>query len=168
MARTYLEKFYFPLHARFSDGAYLFGELEDEEIIECIPFIQNKLDEMQQDGVLPSEMAGHLNGSIGFSKVISATWGVTHRYGVPYGIVRVRCAEPIDAYERHLMRLTIGYINEDDVVWYGFKNTIIACGTKAIAVSFYENTWGDYFVHTQSLMYLKWKRKKKTKKWNNG
>ena len=166
MVRTYLEKFYFPLHARFFDGKCLFGELTDEEMIECIPFMQNKLDEMQEDGILPQEMANDLNGSIGFSKVISATWGVTHRYGVPYGIVRVRCSEPIDVYERHEMRLIIGYINEDGI-WYNLKHTIIDCGDKAIAVSFYENVWGDYFVHTQSLMYLKWKRKKKTKKWRD-
>lgn len=166
MARTYLEKFYFPLHAKYFDGMHLIGELGNDEVIECLPFIQNKLDEMQQDGVLPHDMAQTLNSSICISKVISATWGVTHRYGVPYGIVRVRCAEPIDVYERNQMRLIIGFINEDGV-WYDLKHTIIECGDKAIAVSFYESIWGDYFVHTQSLMYLKWKRKKKTKKWRN-
>ena len=166
MARTYLEKFYFPLHATFIEGNLYGRDLTNEEVIECLPCIQNQIDMIQQTGKPQKDMGEHLNGIIGIKKVISATWGVTHRYGVPYGIVRVRCAEPVDTFERNEMRLIIGFINEDGF-WSDFKNKNIEYGDKIFEVRLFDDEDGDYYVHTQSLMYIKWKRKKNTKKWRD-
>ena len=166
MARTYLEKFYFPLHATFIEGNLYGRELTDEEIIDRLPYIQNQIDTIQQTGKPQKEMAEQLNRVIGIKKLISATWGVTHRYGVPYGIVRVRCAAPVDAFERNEIRLIIGFINEDGF-WSEFKNKNFEYGDKIYEVRMFDDEDGDYYVHTQSLMYIKWKRKKNTKKWRD-
>ena len=166
MARTYLEKFYFPIHVRYVEGDFYGKELTNEEVIECLPCIQNQIDVIQLNGVPQNDLAKRLNGVIDASKIMSVTWGVTHRYGVPYGIVMVRCAEPIDTHERNDIRLEIGFINEDGF-WSEFKYREIEFGEKIIAVRLFDNDDGDYFVHTQSLMYMKWKRKKKSKKWRD-
>lgn len=166
MARTYLEKFYFPLNASFIEGNYIKDDLTSEEIIEYLPFIQQEIDKMQDEQNLQVKMAEHLNGVVCTNKVMNASWGVTHRYGVPYGIVRVRCSEPINVYERNMIRIVIGMLNEDSE-WTEFQYKEILCNDKKIQVRLYDDFDCKYFVHTQSLMYIKWKRKKQTKKWAN-
>ena len=164
MARTYLEKFYFPLHVRFIEGNIYTKELSNDEVIELIPFIQNHLNSIQEKENSKEVVAKEINGTIPFNKVISASWEIMHRYGVPYGLVRVRCSEPLTVFERNLMRFAIEIVN-DEGFWSKFQYEKIKCNDKLLHVELYDRY--DYFVHTQSLMYIKWKRKKKTKKWRD-
>lgn len=164
MARTYLEKFYFPLHVRFIEGDFYTKELSDEEVIEFLPYIQNWMNSIQEKEKTQEIVAKDINGTIPGNKVISASWEVVHRYGVPYGLTRVRCSEQLTADERNLMRFAVADVNEDGF-WSKFQYEEIKCNDKLLHVSLYDPY--DYFVHTQSLMYIKWKRKKKTKKWRD-
>ena len=100
MARTYLEKFYFPLHVRFIEGNMYTKELSNAEVIEYLPFIQNHMNSIQENEKSQEIVAEELNREIPSAKVITASWEVMHRYGVSYGLVRVRCSEPLSVYER--------------------------------------------------------------------
>ena len=164
MARTYLEKFYFPLHVRFIEGNMYTKELSNDEVIEYLPFIQNCMNSIQEKEKPQEIIAEYINDNIPYPKVITASWEVMHRYGVPYGLVRVRCSEPLTAYERDLMRFSVADVNGDGF-WSKFQYEEIKCNDKLLHVELYDEY--DYFVHTQSLMYIKWKRKKKTKKWRD-
>ena len=164
MARTYLEKFYFPLHVRFIEGNMYTKELSNEEVIENLPFIQNHMNSIQEKEKPQEIIAEYINDNIPCPKVITASWEVMHRYGVPYGLVRVKCSEPLTAYERNYMRFAVADVNEDGF-WSKFQYEEIKCNDKLLHVELYDEY--DYFVHTQSLMYIKWKRKKKTKKWRD-
>ena len=164
MSRTYLEKFYFPLHVRFIEGNMLTPELNNDEVIEYLPFIQDCMNFIQKKEKPQEVVAKDINGTIPFDKVISASWEVMHRYGVPYGLARVRCSEPLTAFERNLMRFAVAFVNEEGF-WSKFKYEEIKCNDKLLHVELYDPY--EYFVHTKSLMYIKWKRKKNTKKWRD-
>lgn len=154
MARTYLEKFYFPLHVRFIEGNMYTKELSNNEVIEYLSFIQNHMNSIQEKEKSQEIVAEEINRDIPKAKVISATWEVMHRYGVPYGLVRVKCSEPLTAVERNFMRFAVAFVNEDGF-WSKFQYEEIKCNDKLLHVELYDRY--DYFVHTQSLMYIKWK-----------
>ena len=82
MARTYLEKFYFPLHVRFIEGDFYTKELSDEEVIEFLPYIQNWMNSIQEKEKTQEIVAKDINGTIPGNKVISASWEVMHRLGM--------------------------------------------------------------------------------------
>ena len=74
MARTYLEKFYFPLHVRFIEGNMYTKELSNAEVIEYLPFIQNHMNSIQENEKSQEIVAEELNREIPSAKVINASW----------------------------------------------------------------------------------------------
>ena len=142
-------KILFSTSCKVIEGNMYTKELSNDEVIEYLPFIQNCMNSIQEKEKPQEIIAEYINDNIPCPKVITASWEVMHRYGVPYGLVRVRCSEPLTAYERDLMRFSVADVNEDGF-WSKFQYEEIKCNDKLLHVALYDEY--DYFVHTQSLI----------------